>query len=480
MAENEKETRSLALTPTWSVALVLSIFVAVSLLVERSIHRLSNWLRKTSRKPLLEAVEKMKEELMLLGFISLLLTATSSMISDICIPSKFYDSPLLPAAGLMLKKEMKESLLRNGHEPFVSYEGLEQLHRFIFVMAVTHVSYSCLTMLLAIVKIHSWREWEDEAHRDRHDVLTDLLLNNLPWWQPDPIVVTVVQSLMEKANAHKEEVSRDFQLLLSTLGDWRSSLSGLSFESLDDFEVAGLEMPFEEEEVYKALLSFRGDKAPGSDGLSTTFWQFSWEFVKNEVMNFFREFHTSGCFVHSVNATFLVLIPKKVGPISLVGGLYKWLTKVLANRLKEVLAKVISKTQNVFVEGRQILFAVLIANEVTDSILKSNGGAVQCKLDIEKAYDHMKWSFLFIVMEKMGFGERWLRWVKWCLSTVNLDKSDLILVGRVENVDDLACELGCKVGSLPSTYLGMPLGAPFNSVVAWDGIEERFYKRLAM
>lgn len=42
MAENEKEARSLALTPTWSVALVLTIFVAVSLLVERSIHRLSN------------------------------------------------------------------------------------------------------------------------------------------------------------------------------------------------------------------------------------------------------------------------------------------------------------------------------------------------------------------------------------------------------------------------------------------------------
>lgn len=39
------------------------------------------------------------------------------------------------------------------YEPFVSYEGLEQLHRFIFVMAVTHVSYSCLTMLLAIVKV---------------------------------------------------------------------------------------------------------------------------------------------------------------------------------------------------------------------------------------------------------------------------------------------------------------------------------------
>ena len=43
------------------------------------------------------------------------------------------------------------------------------------------------------------------------------------------------------------------------------------------------------------------------------FWQFSWEFMKNKVMNFFREFHESGCFVWSLNATFLVLIPKKGG-----------------------------------------------------------------------------------------------------------------------------------------------------------------------
>ena len=61
-----------------------------------------------------------------------------------------------------------------------------------------------------------------------------------------------------------------------------------------------------------------------------------------------------------------------------------------------------------------------------------------------------------------------------------MDLSELIPVGRVENVDDLACELGCKVGSLPSTYLGMPLGAPFNSVAALDDIEESFRKRLAM
>ncbi|KAE8690124.1 hypothetical protein F3Y22_tig00110926pilonHSYRG00104 [Hibiscus syriacus] len=59
-----------------------------------------------------------------------------------------------------------------GYEPFVSHEGLEKLHRFIFVMAITHLAYSCLTMLLAIVKIHRWRAWEEEAHTDQHGFLT--------------------------------------------------------------------------------------------------------------------------------------------------------------------------------------------------------------------------------------------------------------------------------------------------------------------
>lgn len=61
---------------------------------------------------------------------------------------------------------------------------------------------------------------------------------------------------------------------------------------------------------------------------------------------------------------------------------------------------------------------------------------------------------------------------------INLEKSELILVGRVENLDDLLDELRCKVGSLPSSYLGLPLGALFKSTIAWDGVEEWFHKRL--
>ena len=60
---------------------------------------------------------------------------------------------------------------------------------------------------------------------------------------------------------------------------------------------------------------------------------------------------------------------------------------------------------------------------------------------------------------------------------IKLDKSEILLVGIVENIEILALELGCK-GALPSTYLGLPLRAPHKSVVVWDGVEERFQKRL--
>ena len=63
---------------------------------------------------------------------------------------------------------------------------------------------------------------------------------------------------------------------------------------------------------------------------------------------------------------------------------------------------------------------------------------------------------------------------------INLEKSEIIPVGRVENIDFLAEAFGCWVGSLPSSYLGLPLGAPFKFVTVWDGVEERHCRRLAL
>ena len=61
---------------------------------------------------------------------------------------------------------------------------------------------------------------------------------------------------------------------------------------------------------------------------------------------------------------------------------------------------------------------------------------------------------------------------------INLNKSEIIPIGHVVNVEELASELGCGVGSLPTSYLGLPLGANHKALGVWDSVEERFQKRL--
>ena len=63
---------------------------------------------------------------------------------------------------------------------------------------------------------------------------------------------------------------------------------------------------------------------------------------------------------------------------------------------------------------------------------------------------------------------------------INLAKSEIILIGEVEEVDELAVELGCRVGQLPVVYLGLPLGVSNKAVSGWDGVEEKVRRRLAL
>ncbi|KAL6343049.1 hypothetical protein AAG906_017861 [Vitis piasezkii] len=222
----------------------------------------------------------------------------------------------------------------------------------------------------------------------------------------------------------KEGVCRAYQSLLSNSGDWRPSINGLNFKELGEGLASSLEVMFSEEEIFAALSSFCGDKALGSDGFTMAFWLFCWDVVKPEILGLFREFYLHGTFQRSLNSTFLLLIPKEgteglrdFRPISLVGSVYKLLAKVLANKLKSVMGEVISYSQHAFVHGRQILDVVLITNEALDSRLKGNNPGLLLKMDIEKAFDHVKWDFLMDVMSKMGFGHRWIKWMNWCCST---------------------------------------------------------------
>ena len=124
--------------------------------------------------------------------------------------------------------------------------------------------------------------------------------------------------------------------------EWRAEVDGLSFGYLN-FEEAGFEIPFQEEEIHVALMDMNGDKAPSPDGFTMAFWQDSWDVVKEDVLRVFREFFEHGTFIISLNATFLVLIPKKDGaedlgefrPISQVGSVRPKKISIFGKRAKQ-------------------------------------------------------------------------------------------------------------------------------------------------
>ena len=150
----------------------------------------------------------------------------------------------------------------------------------------------------------------------------------------------------------KNGVVQVFHSFLSKIEEWRPRCNGLQVGLREGEDAAMLEAPFSEEEVFGALSYLNGDKAPSPNGFSMAFWQFNWSFLKEEVMGFFKDFHDRCIFIKNINASFFVLIPKKGGaedlkdfkPISLVGSLYKLLAKVLANKLKNVMGKIVSKS----------------------------------------------------------------------------------------------------------------------------------------
>jgi hypothetical protein len=184
------------------------------------------------------------------------------------------------------------------------------------------------------------------------------------------------------------------------------------------------------EEVELALSQMHPLKSPGPDGFAACFYQKSWATVKIDVCMAVLDFLNNGVFDNDLNVTHIVLIPKKKNPsfltdyrpISLCNVLYKLIAKVIANRLKKVLAIIISPSQSAFVPGRLITDNILVAFEALhtmDRKLKGREGYMALKLDMSKAYDRVEWNYLEAVMRKLGFDDRWVQMAMVCVRTVS-------------------------------------------------------------
>ncbi|KAJ9535890.1 LOW QUALITY PROTEIN: hypothetical protein OSB04_un000946 [Centaurea solstitialis] len=140
-----------------------------------------------------------------------------------------------------------------------------------------------------------------------------------------------------------------------------------------------------------------GEKAPGPDGFSFKFLKSFWDTIKVDLIDAVNAFEHGGELTSGSNSSFVCLIPKIVSPVSLVdyrpisliGCLYKVISKVLANRLKTVISSVVSNVQTAFISGRSILDGPLIVSEVMAWAKKSQETADGAK-NFDKAFDSIR------------------------------------------------------------------------------------------
>ncbi|XP_039067344.1 MLO-like protein 12 [Hibiscus syriacus] len=201
MADANK-ARSLEETPTWAVAVVCFVLVIISIFIEHGIHIVGKWIKKRHNTSLYEALEKVKAELMLMGFISLLLTVFQGPISEICIPKHVADTwhpcdkyaearkysekssgrklvgfddddddrYYVPRRSLASKSD---KCSEQGKTALVSAYGIHQLHIFIFVLAVCHILYCIIIYALGRTKMRKWKAWENETKTIEYQFYND-------------------------------------------------------------------------------------------------------------------------------------------------------------------------------------------------------------------------------------------------------------------------------------------------------------------
>lgn len=179
-------------------------------------------------------------------------------------------------------------------------------------------------------------------------------------------------------------------------------------------------------------------KAPGPDGMPALFFQTYWNIVGPDVVTMIQNVFRSGMILRDINRSFVVLIPKVHGvlefkhlrPISLCNTVYKIIMKIIVDRLRPILRKIISPNQSTFVPGRWMGETTLMVNKVIHAMKKHKGikVIVGIKMDLQKAYDKVDWIVLTKLLILFGFSEKFTKLVLNYIFSVSME---LLLNGSI-------------------------------------------------
>ena len=188
------------------------------------------------------------------------------------------------------------------------------------------------------------------------------------------------------------------------------------------------------------------------------------------VNNFLR----SGKLLGQVNHTLLCMIPKKAilvsiedyRPIALCNVLYRIISKLLANKLKPLLPKLIDFNKSAFINRKRITDSILLAHKLCHNLHTNQGQAHMClKLDLSKAFDSLNRRFLCNALCLFGFNEKWVEWTQECMNAsfsllINGEcLTTLRSANGVRQGDPIApyhLSLPCKCS--PCSYVGLKIG----------------------
>ncbi len=174
------------------------------------------------------------------------------------------------------------------------------------------------------------------------------------------------------------------------------------------------------EEIKEAIKQTKPNKSPGSDGLTHEFYKTFIEVLTPILWELYKSMEERGEVPESMSLGVISILYKNKGsrlklenyrPLSLLNTDYKILTKVFANRIKEIVGSIISPSQAYSIPGRDITDTVCTIRDVVDSMGKDGEGGLILCMDLNKAFDRVEHSFIEQVMRRFGFGERILRWI---------------------------------------------------------------------